>query len=223
MNKIGAITIGQSPRLDITSDILPILGTDIQLIEKGALDGLRADDIEKFAPGKDDYVLVSKMRDGREVKFAERHIIPLIQNCIEEFEQQGVCAIIFFCTGNFPQFKSTVPLIFPNMILYALVPILAENSKIAVLTPNKAQLEQSRTKWEKYVHTVIPIAASPYKDPGNEMDRAAIQIINLDVDLVVMDCIGYSQAMKQRLKKQTGKKILLSRTLMARMIREFFD
>ena len=39
--KIGAVTIGQSPRTDVTCDILPILGDNVQLLEAGALDGSR--------------------------------------------------------------------------------------------------------------------------------------------------------------------------------------
>lgn len=30
--KIGAVTIGQSPRVDVTPDILPILGDKIELL-----------------------------------------------------------------------------------------------------------------------------------------------------------------------------------------------
>ena len=57
--KIGAITVGQSPRTDVTGDILPIFQGKIELIERGALDGLTREDIARFAPRGDDYVLVS--------------------------------------------------------------------------------------------------------------------------------------------------------------------
>lgn len=35
MIKIGAITVGQSPRTDVTMDIRPILGPDVELLEVG--------------------------------------------------------------------------------------------------------------------------------------------------------------------------------------------
>ena len=41
--KIGAITIGQSPRTDITGDICPLLAPNITLQEYGALDPFDAD------------------------------------------------------------------------------------------------------------------------------------------------------------------------------------
>ena len=40
MYRIGAVTIGQSPRSDVMVDIKPILGPDIEIVEAGALDGL---------------------------------------------------------------------------------------------------------------------------------------------------------------------------------------
>jgi len=50
MKKLGLITIGQSPRTDVTPDLIPIFGPDIQLCQAGALDGMTAQEIAAFAP-----------------------------------------------------------------------------------------------------------------------------------------------------------------------------
>ena len=64
--KIGAITIGQAPRTDITRDILPLLPDYMTLTEYGALDDMTYEEVmSQFAPSEDDEVLVSRMRDGR--------------------------------------------------------------------------------------------------------------------------------------------------------------
>lgn len=55
--KIGAITIGQAPRTDVTADILHIFDDSLELVQAGGLDGLTKEQIAEFAPGKDDYVL----------------------------------------------------------------------------------------------------------------------------------------------------------------------
>ena len=100
--KIGAITIGQAPRTDITRDILPLLPDYMTLIEYGALDDMTYEEVmSRFAPSEDDEVLVSRMRDGRQAKFTERFIRPLVQKKIDQAEAEGVSAIILFCTAFF--------------------------------------------------------------------------------------------------------------------------
>lgn len=223
MVKVGAITIGQSPRVDVTPDIIPILGENIELIQAGGLDGLTREEIEKFAPDEGDYILVSKLNDGTSVRFAEKHILPRLQQCIYDLEKKGADLILFLCTGDFPSvFKAKVPVVFPCHVLNALVPVLAYRSKIAVVTPDKSQVRQSEGKWKKYVREITAVPASPYAD-SCELEEASKIIKNLDVDLIVMDCIGYTEEMKQELRRKTGKNIILSRTIVARVVREMLD
>ena len=174
MTKIGAITVGQAPRVDVTSDIMPLL-QGCELLEKGGLDGLTRQQIEAFAPQEGDYVLVSRLVDGSSVTFAEKHVLPRLQAAIDELEAQGCRLILFFCTGDFPAtFHANVPLIFPNQILQGI-------------------------------------------------RQAAQQVAGLDCDLVVLDCIGYTLEMKQIFAQATGKNIVLSRTLLARVVSELID
>ena len=72
--KVGAITIGQSPRTDVVQELFPLMGEQVELIQAGALDGLTREDIQAFAPGPEDYTLISRLRDGSSVMIAERHI-----------------------------------------------------------------------------------------------------------------------------------------------------
>lgn len=223
MIKVGAITIGQSPRTDVTQDILPLLGDQVELLQAGGLDGLTREEIEAFQPGPDDYVLISRLRDGSSAVFAERYILPRLQNCIDQLEQQGVEIILFLCTGDFPAvFHSKVPLIFPCKVLNGLVPALAGRSRIAVVTPTPQQVAQSESKWREYVSQVTVIPASPYGSP-EELDRVARQAAEMDVDLVVMDCIGYSAEMKAKFHKISGKPVILSRTLATRVLMELLS
>lgn len=220
MVKVGAVTIGQSPREDVIQDLLPLMGGQVELIQAGALDGLTREDIQAFAPGPEDYVLISRLRDGSSVMFAERYILPRLQQCIDRLEKQGAELILFLCTGDFPGvFHSKVPLIFPCKVLNGLVPALAGREKIAVVVPTPQQVAQSEKKWKQYVRESIAIPASPYGSQ-EELDAAARAVSEMDVDLVVMDCIGYHTGMKERFRKLSGKQVILSRTLAVRAMME---
>ena len=223
MIKIGAITIGQSPRDDVVGDILSIFGEEVTLLQAGGLDGLSREEIQGFAPGPSDYVLISRLQDGSSVVFAERYILPRLQRCIETLEDQGAQLILFLCTGDFPPvFHSKVPLIFPCKVLNGLVPALASRGKIAVVTPTQQQVAQSEKKWREYVAEMTAIPASPY-GPPEELEQAARQAAELDVDLVVMDCIGYTVEMKEHFQAVSGKPVVLSRTLAARVVMELLS
>jgi len=73
--KIGTLTIGQSPRVDIIPELKEAIGFEVEIEEKGALDDLTWEEVKDLYPGPDDYILVTRMRDGRVVNVAERHII----------------------------------------------------------------------------------------------------------------------------------------------------
>ena len=220
--KIGAITVGQSPRVDVTPDLWPIFGPNVELIEAVGLDGLSREEIETFVPEEGDYVLVSRLKDGSSVTFAERYVLPRLQQCIDRLEEEGVRLILFFCTGDFPDnFRHKVPLIFPNQILFGLVPVLCAG-KLAAVTPSEKQLEQSQKKWGGYGLEVKSYAASPYGEM-EAVEAAAREIAKTDADLVLLDCIGYTAEMKRMVAKITGKNVILSRTILARAVMELLD
>ena len=221
--KIGAITVGQSPRTDVTADIMRIFDGKAELCEKGGLDGLTKEEIDEFQPEEGDYILVSRLNDGSSVTFAERFILPRLEIAIHELEKEGAELIMMFCTGKFPDtLKSTIPLIYPCDILDRMVPLFTTNSSIIVVTPSPKQLKQSMDKWSQIVTDVEVISASPYGE-RKEILKAAEQAKGLKGDVIVLDCIGYSQEMKEIFARETKKPVILPRTLLARMISELTD
>lgn len=221
--KIGAITVGQSPRIDVTADIMGIFDGKAELLERGALDGLTLEQIAEFKPEEGDYVLVSRLKDGTSVTFAERYIIPRLACAIKELESQGVDLIMMFCTGKFPDtLASKVPLIYPCEVLDRMVPLLTAKSSIAVVTPSPLQIEQSKEKWSKIVKEVKVVSGTPYGD-WEELREAVRQLKDTEADLIVLDCIGFSREMKALFTSGTKKPVLLPRTLLARLVSELTD
>lgn len=223
MKKIGGITIGQSPRVDVTPDILPIFGSEVELIEAGALDGLTKEEIAQMKPQKEDYVLVSRLNDGTYAKFGESFILKRLQRCIDKLEAEGAELIMFFCGGTFPDvFKAHVPLIYPLGLLNGVAKGLSPRSKIILITPDKDQIQQAYEQWGSIVKTLHPVAANPYGDIQEVID-AANAVKNIDADLIVMDCIGYSEQSKRLVREITGKPVIMCRTLLARVVCEMLD
>ncbi len=221
--KIGAITVGQSPRNDVIPEMSAIMGSGIEILQAGALDGLTREEIERFSPTGDDYVLVSKLRDGGWVKFAEKHILPRLQNCVDSLEAQGASTIVFICTGKFPEiFKAGCPLLYPDKVLHGLVPTIASRGYLGIVTPHADQIAQSRDRWSGVTSKLITASANPYEGvPG--VIKAAEELKGADIDLIVLDCIGYTVEMKRAMTEITGKPVILPRTIMGRVISELAE
>ena len=113
--------------------------------------------------------------------------------------------------------SSNVPLIFPDHILKGLIPAIGVKN-LSVIIPTKAQEEQMPGKWKDCCDSLHVTSVSPYGDPLAVF--AAAKEIPADTDLILLDCIGYTIEMKERIQPLTQKPVLLSRTLVARVIRE---
>ena len=223
MKKIGVITIGQSPRKDITVDILPIFGNKVEILEAGALDGLLKENIENEKPEIGEKGLISILNDGNSVFFSENFILPRLQNCIEKLEEKEVELILFLCTGKFSyNFKSKLPIIFPYDVLKNLVPLFSRNSSIGIITPKSEQIEDAKNKWSSLVNNIEVVSGSPYGDI-KEIELAASKLRDKDIDIIVLDCMGYTLKIKKLVEEISRKPVILSRTLLARVISEVLD
>lgn len=219
-SKIGVITIGQSPRVDLVPEIQKVLGDGVRIFEAGALDDFTLDEVnEKFKPEIEDAVLVTRMRDGSQVKIAEKYILELLQKCINKLEKRGIQTILLACTGKFPHFESHGILIKPQKVLQPLVSKLMEGEKVGAIVPSSDQFEQMKKWWGENGVEVELEAASPYGDIEN-IKRAASNLKKKNVKLIFMDCIGYTMEMKEKVKSITGKSVILPRTLISRIIAE---
>lgn len=217
--KIGLVTIGQAPRLDVVPEMRELLGPEVEVLEAGALDGLTLEEVRTLRPHEGDYILTTRLRDGTEVLVAKRHIVPRVQQRIAELEQRGAEVVGLLCTGAFPDIDSRRPLLRPQQLLYNLVRSLACPGRIGVLTPSSEQQAQTQCKWQGLGLDVAVEAASPY-GLSDELERAGQRLRQAAVSLVVMDCIGYSEAMKRRVKTLTGAPVILAHALMARVMQE---
>ncbi|MCK4830239.1 AroM family protein [bacterium] len=218
--KVGTLTIGQSPRTDVIPGIRNVLGPNIEIVEKGALDGLDLEDVKKFYPGPNDYILVTRMRDGTEVKIAEKHVIDRMRRCISDFQGEPVEISILICTGEFPEIESKKILLRPDRIMLNVVQSLLDAGRLGVIVPSPDQIPALKRRWEKTHLEVVAEAVSPYTATYEELKEKANNIKRADVDFVVLDCIGFSQETRALFRQITEKPVLLPVTLMGRIARE---
>ena len=220
MKKIGLITIGQSPRTDVVPELRKILGdSNVEIIECGALDRLSNDEITALRPAEGEYVLVTRLRDGTEVKIARDKILPLLQGCIDSLEPL-VDVLGLLCTGEFPELRSRKMLIEPSNLLLKVVESL-KVSRLGVIIPDPKQIDLTKKKWHNMASDLKILSISPYTGSLSNLKSVAETL--QDRDLIVLDCIGFSTEAKKIIATISGKPVILPRTLMARVLRELLE
>ena len=219
MRTVGAITIGQTPRADIAGEMQTLLGAGIRIVQAGALDGLTRAEIDALAPAPgDDDALIARLREGGEVLLAKGLLVPRLQACLDRLHGEAD-AFAILCAGAFPAFTSARPVLLPERCLAAIVDATFDGGRLGVIVPIKQQQASSAARWSRVDPGVVVTVASPYDD-SSRLIAAAEELRRAGVSLVVMECQGFTGAMKQVVRDVTGAPALLPTSVLARFLAE---
>ena len=218
MRTIGVVTIGQSPISDVVAELERIIkdsrtSQTVTFLQKGALDGLTADDIAGLRPTEEKDHLVTKLRNGTEVAVDKHGICPRVQQAILDLNGEGADIIALLCSDEFPPLPSEAPLILPANLLSGVLSSISIKGKLGVMVPSEKQVGATIAVYQELGFEPIVVGASPYAN-GNEILNAANRLRE-EVALVVMDCFGYNLEMKSQVRKITGTPVILVRSLLA--------
>jgi protein AroM len=142
-----------------------------------------------------------------------------LQRATDLLIADGATAVAVLCTGSFPELRSPIPIIFPDRVLLANVDALLPSGTLGVIMPHEGQMEMMRKKWQAHDREFVGVAASPYTGHqdlavlGSRLDSKA-------VDLIVMDCMGFTEEMKQAIRQTTRVPVILANRLVGRVIEE---
>jgi len=75
-------------------------------------------------------------------------------------------------------------------------------------------------KWESSGRTLCFESLSPYSSGEPEIMDCAGSVALLRCDMVVLDCIGYTEKARKIFAQATGKPVILPRSLLARVAAE---
>lgn len=221
MTTAGLVTIGQSPRNDIVASMF---GTDVpsRLRQAGALDLLDDASIDALVPSEAEHLLVSRLRDGREVVLAKPRVLPHLQRAIDRVVGSGAGLVVVLCTGTFDGLWAPVPIIYPDRLLAGTVNALLPSGTLGVLMPHKGQADMMRRKWSAEGRPVVLGSASPYTHADDLAERAR-DLVRQGAIMIAMDCMGYTRAMKQVLSESTSVPTILANRLVGRIIEEILE
>jgi protein AroM len=219
--RLGIVTIGQTPRTDVIPEMAEVLGPGVEIVERGALDGLEIQAITGLAPGPGDDVLVTRLRGGASVFLSHRRIGPRVQACLADLDRAGVALSALLCTGVFPGLAAAVPLLHPDRLLVGTLRGLSWAGRLGVLTPSAAHVPQTVARWRGCGFDPVVAVLSPYQesDPAGP-GLAAEALGGGEAGLVVLDCMGFRRKVKDELHALLGVPVLQANLLLARVAAE---
>lgn len=215
---VGVLTIGQSPRADVTPSIEAILGNNVSIVESGGLNSLTNETVHSVEPDELDTTYISRMRDGKSIKIGKSKLLPLLQMELSALEET-VDIVLMLCTGDFPTLQSKKPIVYPDKVLNHIVSALLPTGSLGLIIPLEEQRETLLSKWQQRELKIFAEVASPYEE--SDVAGAALALQKQGVDLIVLDCMGYNEQHKSEAVKGSGLPVLLPRTLVARIIAEY--
>jgi protein AroM len=214
--RVAFVTIGQSPRTDIAPQMVADLGLPAMVEQFGILDGMDDAQIAALAPKAGEYRFASRLRDGSQVVLGKPAAEALLARLMTLLDDAGFDALVPLCTGTaLPALRTLV--IEPQQVVDHLTVALAQGCKrLGIVLPLAAQVDD--------FHLIRPVPcelrvthASPYADRASGRFTQAGEALR-GCDLIVMHCMGYTEAMRAEVALHAGAPVLLSNRMVARVL-----
>lgn len=222
---IGMATIGQAPRDDVVPAMRQYLPADLRIAQRGALDGLSGDEIERLAPRAGEVGIITKLVDGSSVLVSHELILPLMQAKVDELIEEGAELVVILCGADWSALRASRLIVNPGKLFPAVIGALAPGRKLGVIKPDAGQVEKEQARYAALGIDVVVTAASPYG--GAERLRLAREAGELlreaGCELIWMTCVGMDAPMRAIVAEVTAAPVVLAHALLARIVTELLE
>ena len=213
--KITIVTMGQSPADPKTHDVYRMLAQDCDVEMHGILDGMSEEEIDMLAPQSSEMLIVSSLHTGREVRIAEHNAIRLVNERLIEADKGGSVAALILCTGHFDIPDMRMPIFVPEKILFSLLRAMGVK-RLGAIVPKPEQIAVSEAYYSEFSPRIR--AASPY-GTREQIEAAAASFRDSDVDILMTDCMGFTEELGKMIQAASGKQVFVPRVVLPALLK----
>jgi protein AroM len=224
--RIGMATIGHAPRNDVVPAMRSYLPEGVQIVERGALDGLDYAATRPYWADPGEVGIVTRLHDSSSVLLSHQRILPEMQRVVDELIRiDGADLVVILCGANWSALQAKRLIVNPGTLFPAVIASLAAGRRLGVIKPDAGQVEREHERYAALGIDAVVTAASPYTGPRRlDLAReAAQQLQGADCELVWMTCIGMDAAMRDVVAEITGVPVVLAHALLARIVTELLE
>lgn len=213
---LGIVTIGQTPRPDLAG-AFGAEAPNAEVRVAGALDGISPEDLAALQDTKTslDYPLLVRLASGAHIEVPLARLVPRVTLAARRLAADGAAVIVVACAGGFPEVPSPVPVLLPGRIVPAVAGAISRSRRVGVVTPNRAQAPYAEQKWRGDGFDPVVTWASPAQD--HEMARAADELRDARLDLIVIDCMGHADEARRLMAQRTGVLVIAAQSVVAKV------
>jgi protein AroM len=219
---LGIAVIGQAPRDDIAALFAAQAPVGTTVILRGCLDGMSDAEVAAIAPEDGGDTLYTRLPGNRDVKISKKAVVERAPATLAKLRDDGADALVFNCTGAFPAMPGDAGVLFPSRVLAGLTAGLLPTGRLGLLVPLAEQAKKLTEKWQRPGVEVVVEALAPSASDA-EAEAAAVRLKARAPDLIAMDCMSYTPATKDIIKRVTDVPTLLGVTATARVLRELLE
>lgn len=218
--RLGMVVIGQSPRPDVEAQMRALVGDDVEIVLRGALDGMSRAEIDALRPSDGMDTLFTRLPPDNAAVTLSKHVVEgRAKLALTRMRGEGMTVTMLCCTGHFPALDGDGLVVLPSAVLAGMIDGLLPRGRLGMLLPLPEQTEQLAAKWRRPGLEVFAVPLIPGADDA-AIDAAAAAIDGAAPDLVVMDCMSYTKAMKDRVRLTVRAPVILSVAAVARVVGE---
>jgi protein AroM len=164
-----------------------------------------------MAPRAGDHRLVTRRSDGAEVVLRKDLVHARLQRVFDATAAEEFLCTLLLCTGHFPPFRVGGLFLEAQSIVDQSVAAIGRHARsIGLMLPLEEQIEEFHFR-PAVGQTLKASYASPYTP--ERLTQASSDLA--DTDLIVMHCMGYTEAMRQTVGCVSKRPVLLARRLVA--------
>jgi protein AroM len=148
-------------------------------------------------------------------------LLPYIESRVEALAAEGARLAVVLCCGGFPVIKAPIQVLLPGTIVPAVARAVCPAGSVGIIVPNEAQEAAAVEHWHEQGVAVASAVVSPYESRG--FTEAGEKFRARSIDLVAIDCMGFREEHRQKLRGLCGCPVLLPSSLVARVVLEIYN
>ncbi|MEY8253266.1 MAG: AroM family protein [Colwellia sp.] len=198
------------------------LETKMPINISGALDGLSDEQLREIVADPISTGVPVELHDGTCLYISHDEIDKIVRKRIDKLQALSDATVMMCCTLPWHSLESLSGVICPNKVIEAnALALLPTGGVLGVIQPDEMTKDVEIKHWLDLGCKLVSAVASP-EEPLETLKGAISSLIERNVDVIVLDCLAFTQAHWQLVRSVSEKPVILPMSLLGKVLDETY-